>query len=309
MTIERARPIALPKPWRMTDIGRWKQAAENAPQIGEICFERFSQNVRTSQLLLKMLFAKKPLSVQVHPDDRAAKAMGLLNGKSEAWYILDAARGAKVAVGPIGRLDANRVRRAIKDGSIESLLAWRPVVSGEIVLVPAGTIHAIGAGIILAEIQQRSDTTFRLFDYGSSRELHVDNALAVATLEPTSPQAAPTRIDHSRMLLASGDHFILERFDLPANTDWRLNADQEIWLLVISGRGHIGRFDCKLGEALFARSAEADITVRDAGLSILAAYTPPGPFSHLLQGADPPSSLVIAHKDREPASPVATRRG
>ena len=134
----------------------------------------------TPALLLKLLFTSEPLSIQVHPDDTFARAMGLPNGKSEAWYILSAEPDAQIGVGLKHQVTPQELRASIKDGSIAELVQWRPVAKGDVIFIPAGTIHAIGAGIVLAEIQQRSDATFRLFDYGRQRELHEDNGVAVA---------------------------------------------------------------------------------------------------------------------------------
>ena len=102
------------------------------------------------------------------------------NGKSEAWYILAAKPDAQIGVGLKRQVTPQQLRASISDGSIADLVQWRPVAKDDVIYVPAGTIHAIGAGIVLAEIQQHSDATFRLFDYGRQRELHEDNGVAVA---------------------------------------------------------------------------------------------------------------------------------
>src|SRR6266480_1493280 len=179
MTIELARTCALPKPWGILDLRPWSNARHDGGAIGEIWYERPGRAAADSSLLLKMLFTNQPLSIQVHPDDAFAHSIGLPNGKTEAWYILSAAPDARVAVGLKRHLTPQELRASIRDGSIASLTEWRPVVTGDIIFIPAGTIHAIGAGIVLAEIQQHSDATFRLFDYGRQRELHEDCAVAV----------------------------------------------------------------------------------------------------------------------------------
>ena len=125
-----------------------------------------TSNAPIPALLLKLLFTSEPLSIQVHPDDTFARAMGMANGKSEAWYIISAKPGAQIGVGLNRRITPQELRASITNGSIVELVQWRPVAEGDVIFIPAGTIHAIGAGIVLAEIQQRSDTTFRLFDYG-----------------------------------------------------------------------------------------------------------------------------------------------
>ena len=164
MTIELAVVRPVLKPWGRTDLRPFYY--NGAGQlIGELWFTR-SADAPRSALLLKLLFTSQPLSIQVHPTDAFARSMGLSNGKSEAWIILDAAPGAAVALGLRQTLLQNELRAAIEDGSILGLVAWRPASIGDIFRVPAGTIHAIGAGLVLAEIQQNSDTTFRLFDFG-----------------------------------------------------------------------------------------------------------------------------------------------
>ncbi len=146
-------------------------------------------------LLLKLLFTSQPLSIQVHPDDAFAHSMGLPNGKTEAWYVLSATPEAKVALGLTRRLTPQQLRTAIGDGSIADLMMWRSVSARDVISVPAGTIHAIGAGLVIAEIQQRSDTTFRLSDSGRGRELHIENAIAVAHAGPARFSAAAETVD------------------------------------------------------------------------------------------------------------------
>jgi hypothetical protein len=131
------------------------------------------------------------LSIQVHPDDTYARAMGMPNGKSEAWYIISAKPGAQVGIGLKHRVTPQELRASITNGSIVELVQWRPVAKGDVVFIPAGTIHSIGAGIVLAEIQQCSDTTFRLFDYNRQRELHIDDGVAVANAWPLRSSANP----------------------------------------------------------------------------------------------------------------------
>src|SRR6185437_15845409 len=145
--------------------------------IGELWFERPGKHAVNSALLLKLLFTSEPLSIQVHPDDTFARAMGMPNGKSEAWYILSAEPDARIGLGLKDRVTPQQLRASIRNGSIEELVHWRPVAKGDVIYIPAGTIHAIGGGVVLAEIQQRSDTTFRLFDFGRHRELHEDNGV------------------------------------------------------------------------------------------------------------------------------------
>ena len=136
-----------------------------------------------------------------------------------------------------------------------------------------GTIHAIGAGLVIAEIQQRSDATFRLFDHGRGRELHIDNAMAVADAGPAALQVAPSRLGDGQTLLVSNTLFTFEKIDLVPNSAWRLEAKRETWLLVISGSARTGSFEVAMGDAVFAESDSVDIRTGSAGLSALLAYT------------------------------------
>ena len=180
MPIEHASVRVVHKPWGVSDLQPWSNIDGTADAMGELWFERADKNAPVPALLLKLLFTNEPLSIQVHPDDTFARAMGMPNGKSEAWYIISAKPGAQIGIGLKHRVTPQQLRASIKDGSIVELVHWRAVAKGDVIFIPAGTIHAIGAGIVLAEIQQSSDATFRLFDYGRQRELHVDNGVAVA---------------------------------------------------------------------------------------------------------------------------------
>jgi mannose-6-phosphate isomerase len=223
-------------------------------------------------LLLKLLFTTEPLSIQVHPDDAFARSIGLPNGKTEAWYILSAFPGAKVAVGLNYPRSAAELRTAITDGSIVNIVHWHPVQQGDAIFIPAGTIHAIGAGIVLAEIQQHSDTTFRLFDYGRQRELHIESAVAAATAGPRKPQSPPKRWSAERLILTANPYFALERIDLAPGSVWRLDAPKETWLLAIQGHAQLGSTTLSPGNAVFLQTDHADIGVGADGLRALLAY-------------------------------------
>ena len=288
MAIEHASVLVVRKPWGVRDLHPWSSIDGSGDAIGELWFQRAEENASAPALLLKLLFTSAPLSVQVHPDDAFARSIGLPNGKTEAWYILSATPEARVAVGLNQHLTPQELRASIKDGSIASLTRWRPVAKGDIIFVPAGTIHAIGAGIVLAEIQQRSDATFRLFDYGRARELHEDSAVAVSDAGPIQTQAGSQRLTKIRTVLTANPHFVLEQIDLPANSNWALNADRETWLLVIEGHARIGQTSASAGDAVFAEADRADIEVGPTGMSGLIAYPGPDPIMALLREAGEP---------------------
>jgi mannose-6-phosphate isomerase len=273
MTVEHAHAHSLPKPWGVLDLRPWSDAGDDTNTIGEVWYERSNSTAIPPSLLLKLLFTNQPLSIQVHPDDAYAQSIGLPNGKTEAWYVLSAAPEAKIALGLKRRLTLEQLRRAIDDGSISDLVVWQPAHPGDTTLVAAGTIHAIGAGLVIAEIQQRSDATFRLFDHGRGRELHIENALAVANTGPADFSVAPTRLTDTRTLLASNSHFTFERIELTPNSAWCLEAKHETWLLVVSGSASAGSFDLATGDAIFAQSDHVNLRAGSNGLAGLVAYT------------------------------------
>ena len=273
MTIEHAHARSLPKPWGVLDPRPWSNAGDDANTIGEIWYERSDSAAIPPALLLKLLFTNQPLSIQVHPDDAYAQSIGLPNGKTEAWYVLSATPEAKIALGLKRRVSPEQLRHAIEDGSISDLVVWQTAHPGDTTLVAAGTIHAIGAGLVIAEIQQRSDATFRLFDHGRGRELHIENALAAANTGPADFRVTPTRLTDTRTLLVSNSYFTFERIDLAPNSAWCLIAEPETWLLVVSGDACAASFDLTTGDAVFAQSDHVNIRAGKNGLAGLVAYT------------------------------------
>jgi mannose-6-phosphate isomerase len=248
--------------------------------------QRPDKRAQKPTLLLKLLFTKQPLSIQVHPTDAFARAHGLPNGKSEAWYILAAAPGAKVALGLKRPVDRSQLRASIEDGSIADLVQWRGVVRGDFIDVPAGTIHAIGDGLVVAEIQQQSDVTFRLFDFGRGRELHIDEAVANAACGPAGAAANPSHLTDARCLLLASEHFVVERISLPPGSRWRLNAERETWMLLTEGDARIGLINTSAGEAVFLEDECCSVQVGAAGMTALITYPATKPLSTLLRRID-----------------------
>lgn len=283
MAIEHASVQVARKLWGVADLHPWSGIDGSDDPVGELWFQRTNKNAPTPALLLKLLFTSEPLSIQVHPDDEFARTIGLPNGKTEAWYILSATPDARVGLGLKLHLAPPELRSAIRNGSIASLVDWRSVAKDDIIFVPAGTIHAIGAGIVLAEIQQQSEATFRLFDYGRKRELHEDSAVAVSNAGPIQAQAAPRRLTAVRTVLVASPHFVLERINLPASSNWTLDADRETWMLVIEGHARVGLTNMTIGDAVFAEADRAGIEVGPDGMSGLLAYPGPDPVVALLE--------------------------
>jgi mannose-6-phosphate isomerase len=272
MTIEHAHAHSVPKPWGVADARPWSKAGEDGKAVGEIWFERADASAVPPSLLLKLLFTNQPLSIQVHPNDAYAQSIGLPNGKTEAWYVLSAEPGAKIALGLKQSISPEQLRHAIDDGSISDLVVWQTAYPGDAFFVAAGTIHAIGAGLVIAEIQQSSDTTFRLFDHGRGRALHIDSAVAVANAGPAIFFSPPNKVSNERTTLTSNSHFVFERIDLAPNSAWCLEAARETWLLVIGGGARAGLFDVTRGDAIFAQSDRVDLRPGKDGLTGLVAY-------------------------------------
>ena len=272
MAIERARAQSVPKPWGVADLRPWSRSDTGRGRlVGEIRYERSGGAASDPSLLLKLLFTAQPLSIQVHPTDAYAQTMGMVRGKTEAWYILSAVPGARIALGLKEQLAPRQLREAVADGSIVRHVAWRTVAPGDVVAVPAGTVHAIGAGLVIAEIQQRSDVTFRMFDFGRKRDLHIEEALAVADARPAEAGPKPKRRTDERTLLVSNPHFAFERIELARGATFSLEAEHETWLLVVGGSGRAGKFDLVVGDAIFAQSDKIDMLAGPAGMAVLVA--------------------------------------
>ena len=206
-------------------------------RIGEIWFE----GPGDLPLLAKYIFTSEKLSVQVHPDDAAARARGLASGKCECWYIVDAAPGAVLGLGLKREVSKEALRAAAADGSIEALMEWVPVSAGDFYFVPAGTVHAIGAGLALLEFQQNSDVTYRLYDYGRPRELHMDDGLSVATAGSYVPRPAP-----AAPALVAGPPFTLLKLEGATG----LLEDRRRWVLPVEGSATAGGETAGPGECL-----------------------------------------------------------
>ena len=290
MAIEHASLQVVRKPWGLTDLEPWSDIDGSKDAVGELWFERADSNAPIPALRLKILFTGEPLSIQVHPDDAFAHRIGLPNGKTEAWYILSATPAAQVAVGLKRRLTPLELR-TVDQGRLDCQpRPVAPVAKGDVIFVPAGTIHAIGAGIVLAEIQQRSDATFRLFDYGRRRDLHEDNAVASADAGPVQTPCHPPFRTGTRTILIASRHFVLERIDLPEHSSWVLFADAETWIYVLMGHAAVGLISASVGEAIFVGGDNSSIEVGADGLSGLIAYPGPDPIKSLLQSLGRPST-------------------
>ena len=196
-------------------------------------------------LLLKFLFPQEKLSVQVHPDDAAAREIGQPCGKTECWYVAHAEPGAEVGLGlKIGATRAD-FERSVHENRAEELLNWIKVSAGDMIYVAGGTVHTLGPGSIIVETQQQSDTTFRLYDYGRPRELHLKDGLRVIKEEVSSGKvrargfsSLDTNGNRTRQLIAS-EYFAVEQFGLSSEQAFsELGGKSSAQILVaIDGQG------------------------------------------------------------------------
>ena len=259
-------PRIVEKPWGRTDLPSSFGGASRSP-IGEVWFEH--PDAQDLPLLVKYIFTSEKLSVQVHPDDDEAHKRGLARGKNEGWYILDGGADASLGLGLTAPITSEELRASAVDGSIEQLMEWHPVKAGDFFYVPAGTIHAIGAGITLLEVQQNSDVTYRLFDYGRPRELHLEDGIAVSKLEKYSDRNLGSAGEEAGAILLDGPYFGLVRATSPSDIPLWMSGKQR-WVVPIQGRVHSDGDTASPGECLllgpharisFSRSAVVLIAV------------------------------------------------
>ncbi len=187
-------------------------------------------------LLMKFLFPHEWLSVQVHPDDAEAQKIGQPRGKNECWYVLSAEPDAKLALGFREEITREEMERAIEEGRLESKLRYVPVTAGDMVYVDAGTIHAIGPGMVVLETQQYSDTTYRLYDYGRPRELHLRDGLAVTKTKTQAGLVAPEQRDEYTRLIRT-PYFVVDRFEAGAERSRELGLRGRMQILVALSEG------------------------------------------------------------------------
>lgn len=197
-------------------------------------------------LLIKLLFPREKLSVQVHPDDALARSLGQRRGKTECWYVLSAEPGASVMVGFAEDITPAQVREAIAAGTLEQKLRSLPVKAGDMVYIPAGTVHAIGPGAVMLETQQTSDVTYRLFDYGRPRELHIEEGLAALKTHTEAGIVAPVDMGGFTRLITS-PYFVIDRFLVSADGA-PLGKPGEMQILIALNEGCF--LECSTGIAL-----------------------------------------------------------
>jgi mannose-6-phosphate isomerase len=270
----RLLPHSHAKAWGRMGDSPWGLGLTSAAlAIGEIHHEQPWAD--DPDLLVKTLFTGDRLSIQVHPDCAAAAKLGLRRGKDEAWVVLAAEPGAVIGLGLRHACEPATLRAAAIDGSIVDLLCWHACAPGDVFYTPAGTIHAIGAGVTLFEIQQNNDVTWRLHDYGRDRGLHLDEGLAMALADAWAPPAPLAAPGPGRELLVSGPGFVLERVRLAGTARLQTEAGRPLWLAVVDGTGRIdaapfGKGEVWLADAGTALTGRADLLLAYPGADPVA---------------------------------------
>jgi len=272
MTPFRIEPQFVVRVWGWNDLRPWYDHVADKEPIGEVWLSGDDCEVGTgphvgkklaqvfsehslsllgpeaassgSPLLIKVIFAREKLSVQVHPDDRLAKKYGEPRGKTECWYTLAAEPDAKVALGLKPGVTLDRVKTEITDGTLEESLNLLPVHVGDMIFVDAGTVHAIWPGSVLLETQQNSDLTYRMYDYGRPRPLHVDKSIE-ATRLTTNAGIVPPRVLPDRTVLIESRYFSVEKIPVDVSRSsatirsHELNSPAFSYLFAAKGSGRI----------------------------------------------------------------------
>ena len=261
------------KPWGRRDLWpAFDPVPEGDAPVGEIWFEVPGEQDGSKdgpELLIKYLFTSDRLSVQVHPDDATAQKQGYPRGKDEAWVILQAEPHASIALGTLRTVSKDELRAASLDGSIENLLDWKAVKKDDSFYTPAGTIHAIGPGLTLVEVQQNVALTYRLYDYGSDRELHLDAGVEASDPVPYVAAYKAHDIAPGREILADGPKFVLERWRRSGSATLRSDG-RPLWLIPLSGKGSIDGGALEAGGVWLA-TGESQLAL-DEGADMLVAY-------------------------------------
>jgi mannose-6-phosphate isomerase len=267
MAAKKLTTIRVEKPWGRTQLWPGFDNPSNE-KTGEIWFE--APEGTDPDLMVKYLFTSEKLSIQVHEDDASAHAAGHERGKDEAWVILDAEADSTIALGLHETVSSDVLRAAALDGSIETLVDWKPAHAGDVIYSPARTVHAIGAGLTLIEVQQNVDLTYRLYDYGRPRELHLDKGIAVSDPKPFTIVNTGYEVAPGQQVLCEGGKFVMERWSWAGSRTITMPEGVPGWLIPIAGAGSIDGARFVAGECWMVDGGAA-LNV-DAGSDLLFAY-------------------------------------
>ncbi len=213
-------------------------------------------------VLIKLIDAKDNLSIQVHPDNEYAERVEHEFGKTEIWYVLDAADGARLIYGFKEKISSEDFRAAIENNTLMDVLNSVEVKKGDLFFIEAGTVHAIGSGVLIAEIQQNSNSTYRVYDYGrvgkdgNPRELHIDKAVDVSKTEPPGYGIKPFGEEISvsggiSQLLTKCNLFTVYRYKIKKSMQFKTNKESFNHILAIDGNGEINGAPLKKGDSFF----------------------------------------------------------
>jgi mannose-6-phosphate isomerase len=290
----RLKPWFSERVWGRENLRPWYADTGTSERVGEAWLTGPQCVVETGQLagqtlasvagdlggefplLVKLLFPEEKLSVQVHPDDAQAKAMGETRGKTECWYVLEAQVGAYVSLGLKAGVAVADVAASVADGTMEALIEQVPVAVGDMLFVDAGTVHAIGPGVVLLETQQTSDVTYRLFDYGRPRELHLEKGLKVIRTKTAAGKVAQRQID-GFMRLIEQKYFVVDRFEV-ASREVTVTLEGAGCLVGLTGSGLVAcgedKVELKAGQAVVVPLGSGPMVVSGAGLSFVRCVAP-----------------------------------
>lgn len=270
MSVKRLGEKRVEKVWGRRDLPEMFGARHGGDEpLGEIWFA--DPDGSDPELLVKYLFTSEKLSIQVHPDDAGARRAGHKRGKDEAWIVLHADPGATIGLGLRQRVAPEELRRAALDGSIEELVDWRPAAAGDIIYSPARTVHALGPGLILIEIQQNVDLTYRLYDYGRPRELHLDAGIEASNPAPYRAPMIPYTRPDGREILAEGGAFVLERWSRPGRGVVAATEGSPVWLVPVAGKSDLSGRPMEPGSVWLA-DGDAAIALEE-GTELYVAYS------------------------------------
>ena len=264
--------------WELSFVAGCEAQTDGLPLSAAIPREKWGENpcrFERFPVLTKFIDAGENLSVQVHPSDEYARAHECEWGKCEMWYVVSAEAGAGVYLGPSREITRDELRSHAEAGDLEKLLRFVPVASGDALFIPAGTIHSICGGVVVFEIQQSSDITYRLYDYmrrdsaGRLRELHLDRAVEVADLKPYK---APPRVKLSDEIIGTCDYFETRKCKLNF-TKITYFADKSSFVAItcVEGSARIDGEPISLGDTLFVPAGYGELTLEGCGTLILVS--------------------------------------
>lgn len=310
-------PLFDPRPWGVHDLSpiyarrfaekigeSWLTGdhckVQNGPLAGRSLAELVSQyrrelvgeapaDDRRFPLLAKFLFPNEKLSVQVHPDDDHARAIGQPWGKTECWYVAHARPGAEIGLGLKPGTTRPEFETAIRENRAEEFLNWIKVSAGDVIYVAGGTVHTLGPGSIIVETQQQSDTTFRLYDYGRPRQLHLQEGLRVIKEKGASGKVTPQPLadldgngNRTQPLVAAA-YFVVERFDLQTDQEFEVSARDKSSaqiLVAVDGAGRLQAPGCEAvhfakGDAVVVPAAVPQFRIQPRpAVKVLSSYVP-----------------------------------